>query len=321
MLSKKYKNLLISVIAVIGFFFFIFHYQEKLKLLVTHPSHFLEMILSAGKVSAILPSILITNIVLLLIAFFLEWKTLGFRHSSIYKIVVKPSKSMLNDFICWLLITLNLFDLFFLLLSFGFFHLLASLLHSHLYLPSLDLFIENQILLFLLLFLLSDFKNYIYHRFMHLHPFWKLHEFHHSAEEFTVFTAFRSHFLQTGFALLLDVFLFLLFKAPVVYFVYFIFLRDLLQLLQHSDVKWSFGWVGRWVINSPKHHRIHHSIAFEHRNKNFGSFLILWDRLFGTYLDTDEQITLGIENNPYNKKGFVADVWLGMKRFYGSIFK
>ena len=320
MTSRKYKHLLIAVIAIVGISFFINHYWEKLSLLVKDPANFLQMVLIAGKVGAILPSVLITNIALLLIAFLIELKTVGLKNSSIYNIFFKPTRSMVNDLICWLLVSLNLFDLLFLFLSFGFFHLVVSLLDSFLYFPSIDLFIENQLILFLLLFLLSDFKNYIYHRFMHLHPFWKLHEFHHSAEKFTILTTFRSHFLQNGFVLLLDVFMFLLFKAPVLYFVYFIFLRDLLQLFQHSEVKWSFGWMGRWVVNSPKHHRIHHSITFEHRNKNFGSFLIIWDRLFGTYLYTDEPIILGIENNPYNKKGFISDIWLGMKGFYGSIF-
>ena len=38
-----------------------------------------------------------------------------------------------------------------------------------------------------------------------------------------------------------------------------------------------------WIFNTPSHHRVHHSSAAEHLDKNFGAVLIVWDRIFGTF--------------------------------------
>jgi sterol desaturase/sphingolipid hydroxylase (fatty acid hydroxylase superfamily) len=38
-----------------------------------------------------------------------------------------------------------------------------------------------------------------------------------------------------------------------------------------------------WVLNTPSHHRVHHAVNPEYRDKNFGGVLIVFDRLFGTF--------------------------------------
>jgi hypothetical protein len=52
--------------------------------------------------------------------------------------------------------------------------------------------------------------------------------------------------------------------------------------LRHSHVYLSYGrTLERWLI-SPAQHQIHHGRAARHHDRNFGSFLALWDRLAGT---------------------------------------
>jgi sterol desaturase/sphingolipid hydroxylase (fatty acid hydroxylase superfamily) len=44
-----------------------------------------------------------------------------------------------------------------------------------------------------------------------------------------------------------------------------------------------------WFFATAQQHHIHHALALEHSNTNYGCTIILWDRLFGTYCgDTDE---------------------------------
>ena len=72
--------------------------------------------------------------------------------------------------------------------------------------------IESPIVVFILVFAISDFKHYIWHYFMHKRPFWELHKYHHSATEFNLITTTRGHFLEKGFLTIIDVFVFLLFR-------------------------------------------------------------------------------------------------------------
>jgi len=40
----------------------------------------------------------------------------------------------------------------------------------------------------------------------------------------------------------------------------------------------------RAVIVTPDMHRVHHSIVVKETHSNFGFFMSIWDRLFGTYI-------------------------------------
>ncbi|UXX83441.1 sterol desaturase family protein [Roseovarius pelagicus] len=52
--------------------------------------------------------------------------------------------------------------------------------------------------------------------------------------------------------------------------------------LRHSHVWLGFGRVLEHILISPAQHQIHHSSAAEHRNKNYGEVLAIWDWMFGT---------------------------------------
>jgi sterol desaturase/sphingolipid hydroxylase (fatty acid hydroxylase superfamily) len=55
----------------------------------------------------------------------------------------------------------------------------------------------------------------------------------------------------------------------------------------------------RLFVVTPDMHRVHHSIAPNETNSNFGFNLSIWDRLFGTYRNQPaaghEAMTIGIE--------------------------
>lgn len=56
------------------------------------------------------------------------------------------------------------------------------------------------------------------------------------------------------------------------------------QFWVHTTVVQRLG-PAELVLMTPSHHRVHHDRRV---HKNFGGVLILWDRLFGSFLDEDE---------------------------------
>jgi sterol desaturase/sphingolipid hydroxylase (fatty acid hydroxylase superfamily) len=48
------------------------------------------------------------------------------------------------------------------------------------------------------------------------------------------------------------------------------------------------------VLNSPSHHRVHHGSNRQYLDRNHGSILILWDRLFGTFEPEGQPVVYGL---------------------------
>ncbi len=51
---------------------------------------------------------------------------------------------------------------------------------------------------------------------------------------------------------------------------------------------------------TPAHHRVHHACNIQYLDKNVGMFLIIWDRIFGTF--ADEMPNVKIEYGLLKKK-------------------
>ena len=153
---------------------------------------------------------------------------------------------------------------------------------------------------------------------MHKNPFWEFHKYHHSAEEFNLITSTRSHFIEKGFLTIFDAFLFIIFGLPAEYYIGMAFTREFYATLSHSGLNWNLGWIGKYILISPAAHRIHHSKADEHFNKNFGSFFIWWDLMFGTYHYTKESIEIGVENSKFNGSNFWKDMIMGISLFFDA---
>ncbi|MGQ0565112.1 MAG: sterol desaturase family protein [Gemmobacter sp.] len=163
----------------------------------------------------------------------------------------------------------------------------------------------------LVLFVVSDFVNYWYHRFHHdWRLLWPIHALHHSAEELNPVTAYRHHPLYIVLAVplnavvigvaqaLLLVFmtgsldLFLLAGTNFFYAVFNLFASN----LRHSHIWLRYPRVLEHILISPAQHQCHHSVDPRHHNRNYGEVLALWDWMFGTlYLpEPDETIRFGL---------------------------
>jgi len=63
------------------------------------------------------------------------------------------------------------------------------------------------------------------------------------------------------------------------------------QFFVHTQTIGHLGWVEH-IFNTPTHHRIHHATNAPYIDKNYGGVLIIWDKLFGTFVREDKTITI-----------------------------
>jgi sterol desaturase/sphingolipid hydroxylase (fatty acid hydroxylase superfamily) len=141
--------------------------------------------------------------------------------------------------------------------------------------------------------LLADLCYYMEHRTAHrFQPLWMLyHAMHHSSPDYTVATAYRVSFLNQ-------------FVAPLFYLPCVLagFEPLLVVGMQVFTIHYQ-AWVhtraiGRLplldaFLNTPANHRMHHDISMP-AGVNYGGIFVIWDRLFGTYVEPREVHAFGI---------------------------
>jgi hypothetical protein len=74
---------------------------------------------------------------------------------------------------------------------------------------------------------------------------------------------------------------------PVSVFVAVALIDLLYQFWVHTEQVGKLGWFDR-VFCSPSNHRAHHAVNDRYLDRNYGGILILWDRLFGTFVEEDD---------------------------------
>jgi sterol desaturase/sphingolipid hydroxylase (fatty acid hydroxylase superfamily) len=224
----------------------------------------------------------------------------GIQGSALRRLLWKPTKSAQQDFFMTGLYVSGMLALLVTAFSANLPALVAQYFTGRHHLDLLS-WCPNLYLRCLILLLMFDFLCYWFHRFQHSQSsFWLPHRFHHSATEFTILTAQRTHPFDSA---LLNLFLcmpFAVLGIPVGFLLILKLVKGMMSAAQHSDFNWKWGWIGKFVLVSPRCHRIHHSISSEHQGRNFADTFIFWDRLFGTYYEADDRsIEIGLAENPY----------------------
>jgi len=125
--------------------------------------------------------------------------------------------------------------------------------------------------------------------------FWAGHVVHHSSVYFNLSTALRQSWTpMTGAPFWL--FLPLLGIPP-----WMVFLQQSIslayQFFLHSERVGRLWQPVEWVFNTPSHHRVHHGSNDVYLDKNYGGILIIWDKLFGTYVPEGERVHYGLTKN------------------------
>jgi sterol desaturase/sphingolipid hydroxylase (fatty acid hydroxylase superfamily) len=133
------------------------------------------------------------------------------------------------------------------------------------------------------LFLGTEFAYYWFHRASHrVRWLWATHAVHHSATHFNLSAAIRLGW--TG--QLTGAFVFFLPLAWIgfspVAIGAMLTMGLLYQFFLHTALPVRLGPL-EWLLNTPAHHRVHHACNEACLDKNYGSVLIVFDRLFGTF--------------------------------------
>ncbi len=143
--------------------------------------------------------------------------------------------------------------------------------------------IESTLLLYILAFIGMDFAGYWVHRWSHkINVFWNRHIIHHSSEEFNLSCALRQSVSEI-FALFTFTFLpMAILGIPIKIIAVVGPLHLFAQFWYHTRLINKMGWL-EYILVTPSHHRVHHSINTQYMDKNYSQIFIIWDKLFGTF--------------------------------------
>ena len=147
-----------------------------------------------------------------------------------------------------------------------------------------------------LLFLADDFAYYWFHRVSHeSRVFWASHVVHHSSQHFNLSTALRQTWVPMTY---LPFWLPLLLLGFPPWMVLLAQSWSLIyQFWIHTErIQRLPRWV-EYVFNTPSHHRVHHGANQQYLDKNYGGILIIWDRMFGSFVGEDERVRYGLTKN------------------------
>jgi sterol desaturase/sphingolipid hydroxylase (fatty acid hydroxylase superfamily) len=139
----------------------------------------------------------------------------------------------------------------------------------------------------LLLIFLDDFTFYWHHRLSHqVRVLWAAHSNHHSSQYYNLSTALRQSWTEYIYKYIFWLPLPILGFHPVMIFTV-ISVSLIYQFFIHTQMVAKLGWL-EWFMNTPSHHRVHHATNPKYLDKNHGGIFIIWDRLFGTFTEEDE---------------------------------
>jgi len=142
-------------------------------------------------------------------------------------------------------------------------------------------------------FLAKDFGYYWAHRLAHeLNVGWATHIAHHQSEEYNLTVALRQGMFQPFFFNIFYLPLAFIGFHPIVYIICSQ-INTIYQFWIHTRAIGKLGPL-EWVMNTPSHHRVHHGRDAKYIDRNHAGVFIIWDRLFGTFQEEEEEPHYGL---------------------------
>jgi sterol desaturase/sphingolipid hydroxylase (fatty acid hydroxylase superfamily) len=233
--------------------------------------------------------------------FMIETVCVGWENSSLRDLLGRHDFTMRSDIVLFLLVRATpVYNFLQLVLTLGFSEISGDAVRLWLKTSAgidLSLVWMPPLLMLLAYMSVHTFCDYWGHRLQHTRLLWPIHRFHHSAQEFSLITADRIH--PGDFAtIFFSVFLVGLFQVSSVVYLSYAAALSALRFTIHSRIDTDFGWVGRYLVLGPGHHRAHHVADEKHSGGNFG-LIPLWDVLFGTLRPAVSRATpIGVDH-PY----------------------
>lgn len=151
-----------------------------------------------------------------------------------------------------------------------------------------------------LLVFADDFSFYWHHRLSHeVRVLWAAHVNHHSSQDLNYATALRQSWVELFYKYIFWLWLPLIGFHPLMILT-MMSISLVFQFLQHTQLVGKLGPI-EWIFNTPSHHRVHHASNIRYMDRNHAGMLIIWDRLFGTFVEErdGEKPIYGITTNIY----------------------
>lgn len=148
---------------------------------------------------------------------------------------------------------------------------------------------------------IAELPQYWLHRWQHERDWlWRFHAIHHSAPRLYWLNAARFHPVDLGLLYLVGYVPLIALGCPPETIMLFALFDAVFGMLQHGNIGVRLGPLN-YVFSMAEPHRWHHSRVLEEANSNYGSNLIVWDLVFGTFfLPAERQppAAIGIADMP-----------------------
>jgi sterol desaturase/sphingolipid hydroxylase (fatty acid hydroxylase superfamily) len=173
-------------------------------------------------------------------------------------------------------------------------------------------------------FILDDLRYYLHHRIAHRCRWpWAMHIIHHSSRRYSLAVALRQgwtkHFTGTT---VLKIPLVLVGFNPILV-IFCGALNAVYQFFLHTETVHKLPKWFEAIFNTPSHHRVHHGKNPEYLDSNYAGTLIIWDKIFGTFVPENENaypdygLVKDFETfNPF--KIFIHEYWSILKDVFGN---
>ncbi|MFO0653021.1 MAG: sterol desaturase family protein [Polyangiales bacterium] len=155
----------------------------------------------------------------------------------------------------------------------------------------------------------AEFGLYWQHRLMHSSRWlWRFHAVHHESPRLDVFKATRQHALDLSLATVAALVPLVALGASGAVMRWVGAISAALGLLQHANVAIETPrWLDAWVC-TPATHRLHHSRDPREGATNFGVIVMLFDRLFGTWVAPARACPPAVGSRPHAGRSFAAEL-------------
>jgi sterol desaturase/sphingolipid hydroxylase (fatty acid hydroxylase superfamily) len=158
---------------------------------------------------------------------------------------------------------------------------------------------------------IAELPQYWLHRWQHERDWlWRFHAVHHSAPRLYWLNAARFHPVDLGLLYVIGWVPLVLLGCPETTLMLFALFDAVFGMLQHSNIDVRLGPLNR-VFSMAEPHRWHHSRVLDEANTNYGSNLIVWDLVFGTFFlpaDREPPARIGIAAMPAFPPGYLAQL-------------
>ena len=124
---------------------------------------------------------------------------------------------------------------------------------------------------FIIYLIVFDLVGYGVHRAQHrFHWWWQLHAVHHSQRQMTMWSDNRDHLLDSVITDVIFVVVAILIGVGPSQFVALVAVTQLLESLQHANLRWRWPRLAERLLVSPSFHRRHHAVALGHDPRGRG---------------------------------------------------